>query len=58
MSLQSNVDLRLLNGTLSVNCVLDVYFQYLILHLLISVFTQLQCLFSDLLFSRLPRGLF
>jgi hypothetical protein len=35
MVLQSNADLRLLNGILSVNRVLDLYFQYLILYLLI-----------------------
>ena len=40
MTIQSNVDLSLLNGLLPFGCVFDVSFQFLILHLLLSVCTQ------------------
>ena len=44
MSLQSNVDLRLLNGPLPVNSVF-LSFQFVILHWLISVYTHFYLLF-------------
>ena len=53
MTLQSNADLRLLNGPQSA-LFFDLFFQFLILSLLISVYAQLQHLFSDRLLSRIP----
>jgi hypothetical protein len=47
MALQSNAVLRLLNGLLPVSSVFDLSFQFLILHLLISVCTH----FNHLLFT-------
>jgi len=45
MALQSRVDLRLLIGLLPFSSVFDLPFQFVILHLLISVCTQFHHLF-------------
>jgi len=56
MTLHSNAHLRLLNGPQSA-LFFDLFFQFLILPLLISVYAQFHNLFSDSLLSRLPWGL-
>jgi len=40
MALQSIANLRLLNGLLPISTIFDLSFQFVILHLLVSVFTQ------------------
>jgi hypothetical protein len=54
MALQSNADFRLLNGLPQSALFFDPTFQFLILHLLISVCTQFHHLFFSLPLSRLP----
>jgi hypothetical protein len=59
MTLQSNADLRLLNGLVPVSSLFffDLSLQFVILHLLISICTQFRHLFFGRLLSRLPLGL-
>jgi hypothetical protein len=57
MALQSNTDLRLLYGLLSVYSLIDLSFQFVILHLLIPVCRQFHYLFFGRPLSRLHWGL-
>jgi len=57
MALQSNADLRFLNGLLPVSSVFDLSFQFTILNLVISVCIQFRHLFFGRPLSRLPWGL-
>jgi len=54
MALHSSADLRLLYGLLLVSSVFDISFQFVILHLLISVCTQFHNLFLVALLVYFP----
>ena len=54
MALQSNADLRLLNGLPESRSVFELSFQFVTLHLLISVCTQLRHLFLAVLLVDFP----